>query len=254
MRTRTAVLACTLVVAALLLAPAAGATGFHYGSCPANKWSVSVIAGPCPVANLSSPVCVSQGPYTGIQYLIGGDSYSNVATLATEDVAVLVPPPNKVEEPCDGDPVTGLGKRSCHEQAIRIHPVANTFWVVVDGGKLATETSVAVKKGNCIQSYRVAGLGVGTDAPLTERVTHGACTVEFSLDRVTGTVLSAKLTDDSDESCSLLSDVVENLEIKLGGQSLGNAQFGTGTIQSGTESCTTRVVGGRVYSWGSPCP
>jgi hypothetical protein len=35
---------------------------------------------------------------------------------------------------------------------------------------------------------------------------------------------------------------------------LGLGQFGDGYFSSGSNSCTTRVIGGNLYTWGSPCP
>ena len=46
------------------------------------------------------------------------------------------------------------------------------------------------------------------------------------------------------------------LTLKVGATaiSLGEGQFGEGYVSSGTNSCTTRIIGGRVYTWGNPCP
>jgi hypothetical protein len=35
---------------------------------------------------------------------------------------------------------------------------------------------------------------------------------------------------------------------------VGVPKFGDGYVSSGTNSCMTRIIGGRVYSWGAPCP
>ena len=87
--------------------------------------------------------------------------------------------------------------------------------------------------------------------------------VEFICDAATGEVVSARLTPDSPERCTspflegktLIPQPVTELELKLkDGRSLGKGKFGDGYISTGEESCTTRVVGGRVYTWGAPCP
>jgi len=256
MRTSTALFPA-LAAAAAVLAPAdAMATGFGGGSCKASRWTVTVLDGPCTVSNPGVPACSPDGDYTGIKYKVGGGSADHVATLVTAPNDVQVPPASQVFAPCVGDPVTGLGRRSCHEKAVKVNPSAHTreFWVVVEGDRLPVDTSVAVKKGSCVQSYEVAGLGLGTLASVTETQTHGDCTVLFTLDAATGTVLSAKLTPESiTEGCQLRIDDVTDIEVTLGGVPLGTAQFGNGVIQTGNTSCTTRIIGGRVYSWGDTC-
>jgi hypothetical protein len=63
--------------------------------------------------------------------------------------------------------------------------------------------------------------------------------------------------------CSLHQTSVENLKLEVsdpaicGGDpscTLGAGKFGEGYVHSGSNSCTTRIIGGRMYSWGSPCP
>jgi hypothetical protein len=88
--------------------------------------------------------------------------------------------------------------------------------------------------------------------------------VEFTLDKFGGNVLSAKLTDASIQAGCQSPDMapdgtlnpksVEGLQLTLDGDDLGTGKFGDGYIQSGEQSCTTRIVGGKVYTWGSPCP
>ena len=56
----------------------------------------------------------------------------------------------------DGDRVTGLGKYSKHEKALKVNPNAaasGEFWVVVRGAVSAIPSSVALKKGYCIKSF-----------------------------------------------------------------------------------------------------
>jgi hypothetical protein len=50
---------------------------------------------------------------------------------------------------------------------------------------------------------------------------------------------------------------VTDLEVRLKddkGTTLGKGKFGDGYISTGGDSCTTRVIGGKVYTWGTPCP
>jgi hypothetical protein len=268
MRSKKMAFLCCAIVAAmsLLASPAAMATGGS-NSCAAFAPNVEVVEGPCPVSDPSNPVCTGQGAYTGIKYQNTGTCADHLATLVTRDSIVSLATGNQVYSACSGDPLTGLGKLSCHEKAVKVNPATQTtaFWVVVQGTKDPIETSVVAKKGSCLVSKALPGLGQDAPAaPVTEILQHGACAVEFTLNAVTGKVQSAKLTqaslDAGCESPSMGSDgtlngkPAENLELVLGGVSLGFTNFGEGYVNTGSASCTTRIVGGRVYSWGAPCP
>jgi hypothetical protein len=256
---KKAILFC-VAVAALGLASAASAVagGWQKTSCSSFNPNIVVLEGPCPVADPNQPECGSSGDYTGVMYQNTGSYADHLATLVTRNNIVSVATGNQSYDACDGDPVTGLGKLSCHEKAVKVNPADQTtaFWIVVDGYKQGIETSVVAKKGSCVKSFPVVGLGLGSAvAPVTETLTHGQCAVVFTLDSASGSVLNAQLTQDSiDAGCNLINDSVENLEVKLGSQTLGFGQFGSGYVQTGSTSCTTRIIGGRVYSWGSPCP
>ena len=109
-----------------------------------------------------------------------------------------MPPANsQVYGACVGDPETGLGRQSCHEQAIRFNCATNTttFWVVVQGQKTATQQSVAAKKGYCVKSVAVNGLGFDVNpfqqAQKTETVNFKGCAVTFQYSVATGEVTSA---------------------------------------------------------------
>jgi hypothetical protein len=265
-----AFLSCIVVAGiGLLAAPAAMATG---GSCSPTIWTIEVVPpGACRVNDPAEPECGDVGEYTGIQYKLSGTGADHVSTLVTIDNVVSLASGNTVYSTlsCKGDTVTGLGKYSCHEQAVRFNPAIykqpggglvptdRFLWIIVSGNKQPILTSIAVKKGSCVQPYAVLGLGV--DAPaasVTETLQHGACTVEFTLNALTGTVLSAKLTQDSlDAGCNLRIDDVEegNVTVRINNVDLP-IKFGQGYFQSGDTSCTTRVIGGKLYSWGSPCP
>lgn len=261
-RMKKAFLSCAMVGAMVLLAsPAAQAT--NYGSCTAP--TVSVLKGPCPVSTTNPGDCLPPGTaadYTGVKYQIAGAA-SHAAFLITSNnlkADVFVQTANTVFDQCVGDNVTGLGKHSCHELAVRLNPNSQTktFWAVVRGQKQPVQTSIVVKGvgNNCnTKAYQIVGLGLDSPpvAPVKETLSHGLCSVEFTLDGIGGNVLSAKLTQGSDPGCNLRVDNVEDLQITIGNVPLG-LKFGQGYFQSGETSCTTRVIGGRVYSWGSPCP
>ena len=272
MRTRSAFLSYAVAAAGLLLV----ATTAHAWNtkCTANNFTFTVIAGPCPIADPSNPVCGGSGGYTGIQYQMSGTGTPDaIATLVTANNTVLSPPATQVFAPCVGDSATGLGKYSCHEEAVRVSPDANkAFWVIVSGSKLPIETSIAVKKGYNVKSAAIVGLGL--DAPdacvsscggfhpdqtlkKTETLVFKGCAVTFVLDLTSGEVISAANdpTQSTSQNCSpLIVDDVSSLEVFYHGQSLGLGDFGDGMLATGSTSCTTRVIGGRLYTWGSPCP
>jgi hypothetical protein len=270
MRTKKmAFLSCALVgVVGLTAAPAAMATDY----CGSFNPAVTVLKGPCPVTSATPGDCASSGPYTGIQYAITG-SPSYIATVVTANNTFVPPANSRVYGACVGDPETGLGRQSCHEKAIRFNCASNTttFWVVVQGQKTATLQSVAAKKGYCTKSVAVDGLGFDVNpfqiAQKKETVNFKGCAVTFQYSTTTGEVTSAALdpsqstkpvcaVGQNDGTCCAFNggEDVRNLTLLLNDRSLGAGQFGEGYVSSGTDSCTTRVIGGRVYTWGSPCP
>lgn len=270
MRNRQLFFCLALVVAVgLLAAPAAMATG----NCSTYAPTVTV-EGPCPVVDPAFPACADAGGYTGIKYTVGGSPSDHAAVLVTKNNEIVPVANRPVFEPCVGDNVTGLGKNSCHERTVKLSGsgYTSTFWIVVKGTKTAALQSIALKKhsSNCVKSLAVAGLGFDVNpfqaAQKVETVNFKGCAVKFVYDVATGSVLSAAI--DPDEStkppcgtspndgtcCAFYDDDVSNLELTLNGQPLGAGQFGEGYVSSGVDSCTTRVIGGKVYTWGSPCP
>jgi hypothetical protein len=276
MRTKVAFLACSLAVAGLLAASGVRASdrsdrSDHYYSCSSFAPSVTVTAGPCPVTSTSPVACEAAGPYTGVRYKVTG-SPDYVAALVTANNGVVSG--GTVYPPCKGDATTGLGVNSCHEKAIALGGcgggAATEFWVVVDGKRGPVLQSVAVKKNSCVKSFAVTGLGyeISQFAPLqtVESINFKGCVVDFNRDALTGAVTSAvlNLEQSTKPRCSangqtnccsdVITDTVDKLSLTLNGVELGSGQIGDGYVSSGTNSCTTRVIGGRVYTWGSPCP
>jgi hypothetical protein len=274
MRIRKAFLSCT-TLAALVVSLAAATVmaddpDDESSTCINPSTPIAeVVDGPCPVSSTGSPACTGTGGWTGIKYKINKSGLTDVATLVTANNSV--PGGTSIQPACKGDSKTRLGKNSCHEKAVK--PVVFTvgsdrfFWVLVNGTKDPIDTTVAGKSGSKVYCSKLPGLGLDTPAvaaPVTETLTHDACSVEFTLSSVTGAVVSAKLTQESlDIGCSspslgdggaINAKAVEDLEITLEGTSLGTGAFGNGYFQSGTNSCTTRIIGGRVYTWGKPCP
>lgn len=301
---------CAVVAAiGLLAAPGAMTTGSStYASnddgpsrcIPFPPSTIQVTRGPCIVTqtDLGFPVCKGQtgacqgscGPdYTGIQYTIT-TPVDSVATLVTANNTVSQATGNLPEPtPCKGDTTTGLGKNSCHEQAVKIlYANRQQFWVVVAGNKQPIMTTVAAKKYSttyCTSPQGIVGLGLdipegcvsscgnfNPDQTLkrSEVVDFKGCAVQFDTSVTTGAVLNTthllptcSITQpppcSTNPNCSALmvkdvKDIEIRLQTNLGFVSLGTGNFGDGTFSTGSNSCTTRVIGGRVYSWGSPCP
>jgi len=275
MRTKkTWLTSAAMAVGGLLAATAAMASGSGSGSqtCSPFPGSGIVAAEPCTVAeaDLGSPVCKSASTcegsacgddYTGIRYTITPDVKSVLTLVTVNNTVVSEATGNDPEEiPCKGDTSTGLGKLSCHEKLVRIpNEDSQDFWVVVKGIVQPVPTTVvAKKKTHPYTTYCAPVLGLGLDgpvAPVTETLEHGECAVEFTMNAFTGTVLSAKLTQASvDAACDFLTNDVQDLAITLHGDPIGTVNYGNGHFNTGGESCTTRVIGGRVYTWGKPCP
>ena len=197
---KKAFLSCAIVAAVGLLAPpAAMATG--YNSC--SNFSAD---GRDPGRALSGErrqpdrLRGTGADYTGIKYKITG-SPGHVATLVTANNTVLLPSGFQAYAACAGDPVTGLGKDSCHEKAIKVNPnsaAAGQFWVVVDETKSAGSAVPGREEGHrCSRSFAISGLGFDVNpfqaAQKVETVNFKGCAVKFQFDVVTGAVVSAAL-------------------------------------------------------------
>jgi hypothetical protein len=193
---------------------------------------------------------------------------------------------------CIGDNLSGIGLYACHEQAVRLNPESGksgVFKVIEKGRREPIATSMVVKKGKATDTCRIMGLGLEMtiDPQLacvpnctqvnpeqqmtkTEIVRFKGCAVRFEYNLDTGEVISAFFDETSSDkplcpagvsssnSCCYFNELdgeaVNHLTLYLNGQSLGAGLFGDGYISSGTGSCTTRVIGGKVYTWGCPCP
>ena len=270
MRTKMAFVACSVAVAGLLAASGASA-GNYYNSCSSFAPTVTVTAGPCPVSSATPVACEAAGAYTGVRYKVTGNP-DHVAALVTANNAVVSA--GTVYAPCKGDPATGLGANSCHERAVALGGCGSSasaeFWVVVVGKRGPVLQSIALKRNSCVKSVAVTGVGYEISAfqPLqtVESVNFKGCVVDFTKDPLTGAVTDAVLnqlastkvrcsTTGQTNCCSdVMTDTVDKLSLTLNGVELGAGQIGEGYVSSGTNSCTTRVIGGRVYTWGSPCP
>jgi hypothetical protein len=279
MRLNMAFLSCTLVAAAGSLAAGPLMAANMPTSCklylqndkggPEEKhfWVVNVSSGPSFVS-CESP----SGQCTEIEYEISGTMVADrFAVLEGVDVMFMNGGgATQSYAPCAGDPVTQIGKHACHEQAVAILPSGpvTKLKIGLDGQRKPSPTSIAVQKGDDTRACLIEGIGVDDGAAplqslqtLETKVFEG-CAVTFKFDSA-GNVLSAandvKLSKPEAHCTPLIITTVDKLSLTLdipgmGSQSLGLAQIGDGYISSGSASCTSRVIGGKVYTWGSPCP
>jgi len=275
MRKRTAFFSVAIAAVAVLLA----GTVVRGGGPQSASAAAVVVASPPPLTSCrvgdylftvsSGPSFVScdSGECTEIEYKV---SPTPEVAFALEGKGIVsVSNDGTFFDPCVG--IGSFGKGSCHEQAVRAFPDdSGKFKITLAGQRRPSPTSVAIGTTDASQACEILGLGLENGpnpdqtAQLSETVNFKGCVVEFTRDPRTGDVLQAQLTEDSPKNCTspfrdgrvLTPQPVQSLKLTLpDGSSLGNGKFGDGYISSGGESCTTRVIGGKVYTWGTaPCP
>jgi hypothetical protein len=260
---------CSVVVASVLIAGAGGTTGSGGTnvptpapsppptSCSTGLFQVRVTGGPSFVS------CgAAGGQCTEIEYTVTGGIPDHVAAVEGVGVWYMAGPGNQWYQPCEGDPVTSLGKNSCHEQAAKFNPNAQVqkFKIGLAGVRKPSPTAVATKKGSRIGVCRILGIGLESgpnpfqQVQKTETVRFKNCSVDFHYDAATGEFLSAELAPDS-AGCDFYETTIDQVTLTVpGAGELTDAKFGEGYISTGSDSCTTRIIGGKVYTWGSPCP
>jgi hypothetical protein len=281
MRIRSkAFFSCAVLAGVMLAAAGATAADPPPAFCPIGDWTI-VASGPTSV-----PCSAPEGTCTEVVYTIANlqlqGATDHVATLLRVEAAQspVEPPASSFLPACEGDNVTGLGKYSCHERVVRLNrrDTTDQFALVVGGNRAPITTSVLVKKGKFVGSCEIVGIGFEGPNPFqaankVETVNFKGCAVDFHFDVLTGAVTNVELNETAStkpvctsgppyppgSSCcsQVIATDVQNLTLELnvpGVGPLGLGQFGEGYISSGTASCTTRVIGGRVYTWGSPCP
>jgi len=184
---------------------------------------------------------------------------------------------NAVYPPCEGDGIIEGGQHMCHEQTVSVNPFgfANSgFRLAVKGNFVTTWSSVYFMVGRKdIQSCRITGMrsdsslfsgscvpscgNFNPDQTLTktEKLNFQGCEVVFEFDLNTGEVVHAYMTQESlDAGCDFDEGSVAQLELTVNGDSYGFGKFGDGIIATGTNTCSCRVIGGRWWCWGRPCP
>lgn len=215
---------------------------------------------------------IPDGPQcTEIEYEVSG---ANNDVYALQGLGVVsVTPAGQIAAACNG--IGSFGKGSCHEQAIKTRPDGfGKLKITLAGLRNASPTSLATGPGNDQKACRIVGIGL-EDGPnpaqatqKTEIINFKGCKVEFTRDPWTNDVTDAKLltqTGDGGKLCkspTLQDDNITiaprpagELQVTLTGLHLGRGKIGSGLYSSGKDSCTTYVIGGVVYTWGTdPCP
>jgi hypothetical protein len=240
-------------------------------SCSTGMFTVTVTSGPSFVS-CSSP----SGQCTEIEYTVTGGTPDQVDAAEGVGVQYVDGPGGGWFPPCVGDQATDFAEKSCHEQVAKFNPSYSVqkFKIGLDGQRSSGPTTVVTKKGSTIGSCRIVGIGLDgvaaqfASTQTTETVVFEGCAVDFVRDAATGAVSSATFNpakstklacsaagSDPSNCCSdLTTKNVDKLKLELDGEDLGSGQIGDGYVSSGSHSCTTRIIGGRVYTWGSPCP
>ena len=243
------------IAATLLLAAGGAAASDAPLQCTTSggSWTITATepfdALPCPVDSC-----------TGITYSIKpnrGETPDHVAVLVEHDAPIVIPPSTFDTAPCAGDNVTGLGLRDCSSQTARINQnqqKVGPFDLVVQGSKKAVGSSIVVKKGNKIEQCRIASLGLPYDIDPHQQVassqtfTFKSCKLTIPVDPKTGVPGEATLEG---ASCKFVAndEDVNALSVTVNGASIGSGTWASdGGFSTGQNSCTNRIVSGRLYS------
>jgi hypothetical protein len=273
---------CVVVaVASLLLSTAAMAQ--TNSSCNVGRFTVETDG----LVYLIPSDCDNGGePCTEITYEVSGGNPDHVAAVVAsastdcdpENASILDVYGDQVTgnqwyAPAVGDPITGLGKWACHEEAAKVNPsdTVSNFTIQVSGVRNPAPKSVVVKKGGKVNSCEIVGIGeIGAISPVVELLCNQDCCLEILVDRDTGAVLSVGEAAENPSDCDICSFPVEQLEVVIDGQSFGFANVASGYIESGaatsanlcsptkdasdfskavtTTNCLTRLVYGRVVT------
>jgi hypothetical protein len=244
-----------VIAAALVFAAATAAASDPQLQCTTNGggWTVTASAPfdavPCPVDRC-----------TGITYNITphrGETPDHVAITVDWAPPIVIPPSTFDTPPCAGDTVTGLAFRDCANQTSRINQSqqkTGPFDLVVRGALGTIDGSIVVKKGKVIEQCRIATLGREVFDPheqvtLSETLEFKDCSLTIPTDPISGDGLPATVAGDG---CKLVANGLppESLTVEINGQSIGNGTwFKDGSaFSNGNESCTTRIVSGRLYT------
>jgi hypothetical protein len=244
-------------IAAALLAAGGATASDEPLQCTTNGggWTVTATqpfdAATCPVADC-----------TGMTYTITplrGEIPDHVAITVEHDTPIVIPPSTFDTAPCAGDLVSGLAFRDCSKQTARINQnqqKVGPFDLVVQGVVKSEGGSIVVKKGKVAEQCRIATLGLPYDVfdPHQQVATQQTyqfkqCSLTIQVDPVTGAPGDGVL---SGAGCKFVANnaPVGSVALTIGGVPLGNSTFiSDGDQANGANSCSTRTISGRVYSF-----
>jgi hypothetical protein len=242
------------LLSALLLGPATAQASDAPEQCTTNGGSWTVVAGDTFPAQCAAASC------TGISYTILRNTNlvpDHVALLVDHDAAVVVPASRDVAAPCAGDAGTQLGTRDCSSRAVRVNQNSetSTFDLVVEGDLIPVGSSIVVKKGKIVEQCRIATLGsqnfyFDAKAQVATQQTFDfeGCQVTIPTSVETGEGGAATITG---QGCAFVANGLPAGIAKLivDDKDVGFLSYGTGYISSGSDSCTTRVISNRIYTW-----
>jgi hypothetical protein len=199
MRIRKAFLSATLVMALVMLAgtvvmaanPVTDPLPPPPISCTTSDGLYQITASTPAFVAGGGPNCWYSGGCTEIQYTVtGGGVPDHVAALAGVGIQyVLGPGGVQWYDRGVGDPVTGLGDLSFHEQAAKFNPTGSSLTMTIGlaGTRQPSPTSVATKKGKSIGACRILGIGLdnadnplATVTPETHETLGGKCKVKVT--------------------------------------------------------------------------
>jgi hypothetical protein len=217
-----------------------------------------------PICRAPEGADASSGSEFGVQ---GMECSHGVATLARGPIpgALGHLPGVSVSEPCEGSP----------------HPVKLTALAI---NKCRTEYCEILGFGRQIDDSCVPNCGNFNQNQATTRTEifeFKTCLVKFEYDALTGGVLDFGLVGvtnacgapgvgtpccavdssglparpESENCCRAFTGNVGSLKLEIpGGEGKLPATFGEAFVSAGTDSCSCRVIGGRLYCWGVNCP
>jgi hypothetical protein len=215
----------------------------------------------------SSVQCPAGGECTALAYEViknKGQLPDQVEILVAYDLVVAVPGSGNIFAPGAGDPLTRLGFRDFSTSVVKLNRNSNTmlFDLVGEGTKATTTSSVVVKKGSVIEACRIASLGRAVFDPNaqvtnSQEISFKGCTVNIP----TNAIGEGGTATISGPNCVFVAngEPIGTGELLVHGQSVGMLTFGDAALSSGTDSCTTKVINRKLYTWctcaaGDPIP
>jgi hypothetical protein len=247
-----------LLAAALVLAATAAGANDAPLSCTTDGggWTVTATA---PFSATTS--CPAGATCTGMTYTIfprRGEIPDHVALLAAHDVDIVVPTSNFISAPCAGDSVSLLGFRDCSTQTVRLNQnlqKVGPFDLIVQDKLQAVSSSIVVKKGKVAEECRIASLGrpyevfdAKAQVPTSQTFDFEGCQVTIPTDVETGQGGPATITG---AGCKFVANgaPVGSAKLIVDGKDVGFGSYGQGAFSTGSDSCTTRVISNKLYTW-----